>query len=316
MARLGGVAVAGAAYRGVGVPACIASGRARGAAGPVRRRRGDGPRTRRRPGRPSLPGRRRAAGPRRCRRGAGGPWASPAPGCSTGAWPGCGCVPACGRAGWPASAATPSASCGPAPSTGTAPSCSSSLEALFMAAAAGLTPPGRGRAPAFVAAFTLSEAIRMTLALRGLPLGGVFLGQARRSPAGAGPGGWAPAAHGGGVGRGRRGGHLRVRHRSGAALRGAGILVVARPGRACLGSPGARRGPAGARPSGSPWSRAAAGGVSTRSRCHRPASSRRSWRPPSSVEPRARPDPAPGALARGRRGPVGPAAPVPPRTPR
>jgi oxygen-dependent protoporphyrinogen oxidase len=28
MARLGGVAVAGAAYRGVGIPACIASGRA------------------------------------------------------------------------------------------------------------------------------------------------------------------------------------------------------------------------------------------------------------------------------------------------
>jgi oxygen-dependent protoporphyrinogen oxidase len=28
MARLGGIAVAGAAYRGVGIPACIASGRA------------------------------------------------------------------------------------------------------------------------------------------------------------------------------------------------------------------------------------------------------------------------------------------------
>ena len=28
LARLGGVAVAGAAYRGVGIPACIASGRA------------------------------------------------------------------------------------------------------------------------------------------------------------------------------------------------------------------------------------------------------------------------------------------------
>ena len=28
VARLGGIAVAGAAYRGVGIPACIASGRA------------------------------------------------------------------------------------------------------------------------------------------------------------------------------------------------------------------------------------------------------------------------------------------------
>ena len=52
------------------------------------------------------------------------------------------------------------------------------LEALFMAAAAGLTPPRRGRAPAYVAAFTLTEAIRMTWPFGGLPLGGVFLGQA------------------------------------------------------------------------------------------------------------------------------------------
>jgi apolipoprotein N-acyltransferase len=52
------------------------------------------------------------------------------------------------------------------------------VEALFMAAAAGLTPPRRGRAPAYVAAFTLTEAIRMTWPFGGLPLGGVFLGQA------------------------------------------------------------------------------------------------------------------------------------------
>jgi apolipoprotein N-acyltransferase len=52
------------------------------------------------------------------------------------------------------------------------------LEALFMAAAAVLTPPDRGRAPAFVAAFTLTEAVRMTWPIGGLPLGGVFLGQA------------------------------------------------------------------------------------------------------------------------------------------
>jgi apolipoprotein N-acyltransferase len=52
------------------------------------------------------------------------------------------------------------------------------LEALFFAAAALLTPPRRGRAPAFVAAYTLAEAVRMTWPFGGLPLGGVFLGQA------------------------------------------------------------------------------------------------------------------------------------------
>jgi apolipoprotein N-acyltransferase len=52
------------------------------------------------------------------------------------------------------------------------------LEALCIAAAAGLTPPGRGRLPAFVGAATLAEAVRMTWPFGGLPLGGVFLGQA------------------------------------------------------------------------------------------------------------------------------------------
>lgn len=51
------------------------------------------------------------------------------------------------------------------------------VEALFPAAAAALTPPRRGRAPAFVAACTLAEALRMTWPFGGLPLGGVFLGQ-------------------------------------------------------------------------------------------------------------------------------------------
>jgi apolipoprotein N-acyltransferase len=51
------------------------------------------------------------------------------------------------------------------------------LEALFFALAALLTPPRRGRAPAFVAAGTLAEAVRMTWPFGGLPLGGVFLGQ-------------------------------------------------------------------------------------------------------------------------------------------
>ncbi len=52
------------------------------------------------------------------------------------------------------------------------------LEALFFAAAAVLTPPGPGRAPAFVAAGTLAESLRMTWPFGGLPLGGIFLGQA------------------------------------------------------------------------------------------------------------------------------------------
>ena len=52
------------------------------------------------------------------------------------------------------------------------------VEALFFAAAAALTPPVRGRALAFVAACTLAEALRMTWPFGGLPLGGVFLGQA------------------------------------------------------------------------------------------------------------------------------------------
>ena len=52
------------------------------------------------------------------------------------------------------------------------------VEALFFAAAAAATPPRRGRAPAFVGACTLAEAVRMTWPFGGLPLGGVFLGQA------------------------------------------------------------------------------------------------------------------------------------------
>ena len=52
------------------------------------------------------------------------------------------------------------------------------VEALFFAAAAAATPPRRGRALAFVGACTLAEAVRMTWPFGGLPLGGVFLGQA------------------------------------------------------------------------------------------------------------------------------------------
>jgi apolipoprotein N-acyltransferase len=53
------------------------------------------------------------------------------------------------------------------------------VEALFFAAAAAATPPRRGRALAFVAACTLAETIRLAWPFGGLPLGGVFLGQAR-----------------------------------------------------------------------------------------------------------------------------------------
>jgi apolipoprotein N-acyltransferase len=53
------------------------------------------------------------------------------------------------------------------------------VEALFVAVAAGLTPPQVGRAPAFVGAATLLEAARQSWPFGGLPAGGVFLGQAQ-----------------------------------------------------------------------------------------------------------------------------------------
>jgi apolipoprotein N-acyltransferase len=52
------------------------------------------------------------------------------------------------------------------------------FEALFFAVAAACTPPDRGRAIAFVGSCTLAEAARMAWPFGGLPLGGVFLGQA------------------------------------------------------------------------------------------------------------------------------------------
>jgi apolipoprotein N-acyltransferase len=52
------------------------------------------------------------------------------------------------------------------------------VEALFFAAAAAATPPQRGRALGFVGACTLAEAARLSWPFGGLPLGGVFLGQA------------------------------------------------------------------------------------------------------------------------------------------
>jgi len=52
------------------------------------------------------------------------------------------------------------------------------VEALSMAVAALAVPPHRGRLGAFVGAFTLLEAVRMGFPFGGLPVGGVFLGQA------------------------------------------------------------------------------------------------------------------------------------------
>lgn len=52
------------------------------------------------------------------------------------------------------------------------------IEALSMAVAAALVPRDTCRGPAFVGAFTILEAIRMTWPFGGLPIGGVFLGQA------------------------------------------------------------------------------------------------------------------------------------------
>ena len=52
------------------------------------------------------------------------------------------------------------------------------LEALTMALAAACTPRRAGRPGAFVGAFTLLEAVRMAWPFGGLPIGGVYLGQA------------------------------------------------------------------------------------------------------------------------------------------
>lgn len=52
------------------------------------------------------------------------------------------------------------------------------VEALSMAFASALVPSGRGRLLAFGGAFTLLEALRMSWPFGGLPMGGVYLGQA------------------------------------------------------------------------------------------------------------------------------------------
>lgn len=63
-------------------------------------------------------------------------------------------------------------------------------ESAFLAAAAAATPPGRGRAPAWVGAVVLQDWLRLYIPFGGVPLGGIPYGQA------AGP--LAPAARLGG----------------------------------------------------------------------------------------------------------------------
>jgi apolipoprotein N-acyltransferase len=52
------------------------------------------------------------------------------------------------------------------------------VESLTTAGTGALTPPRRGRGPSFVGAATAMEALRMAWPFGGLPVGGVFLGQA------------------------------------------------------------------------------------------------------------------------------------------
>ncbi len=112
------------------------------------------------------------------------------------------------------------------------------LEALFFAVAALLTPPRRGRAPAFIAANTLAEAVRMTWPFGGLPLGGVFLGQADGPllslarlggplllTAGVWAGGVGIATVVRGLATARADRRVGTRSGTGVALRGAAILV-------------------------------------------------------------------------------------------
>jgi apolipoprotein N-acyltransferase len=95
------------------------------------------------------------------------------------------------------------------------------VEALSMAAAAGLVPPARGRIPAFAGAFTLLEAVRMTWPFGGLPIGGVFLGQANGPLLGAarlgGPLLLTALVWVGGAGLGELAVQLVARRRSGRA---------------------------------------------------------------------------------------------------
>jgi apolipoprotein N-acyltransferase len=101
------------------------------------------------------------------------------PRCFTGASRGCGCGAVFGPAGWPAWGCDAIGLFWARAFNWYGAVALIAIEALFFAAAAGATPPRRGRALAFVGACTLAECVRMSWPFGGLPLGGVFLGQAR-----------------------------------------------------------------------------------------------------------------------------------------
>ncbi len=113
-------------------------------------------------------------------RGDSGSWPSRPPACSGGGSAGSGRGPGCGPAGWPVSAATCPGSCGVRSFTLAGAVVLIAVEALFVALACLAVPAGPvvARALAFPAAMTLAEAARQTWPFGGLPIGGVFLGQA------------------------------------------------------------------------------------------------------------------------------------------
>ncbi len=108
------------------------------------------------------------------------------------------------------------------------------VEAVFVALAAAATAPVRGRAPAFVGAATLLEAARQSWPFGGLPVGGVYLGQAGGPLLGAarlgGPLLLTALVFGGGAGLAELAGRLRRTTGGGrAGMAGAvagGVVVV------------------------------------------------------------------------------------------
>ncbi len=235
IARLGGLAVAGAAYHGVGIPACIASGRAAAHALGVT----------------GLPRRGRVAAPSVA---AGVLLAFSLP--PWGWWP-LGLVGAALLywrlaglrlrtriwSGWLAGLGCDVIGLAWARAFNWYGALVLVLfEALSFAAAAALTPPRRGRAPAFVGANTLVEALRMSWPFGGVPLGGVFLGQAGGplvqlarlgGPLLLTAGVWA-----GGVALATAAAWTagRWRHHSGPSLVGVGVMVAGLVALAVLGA--------------------------------------------------------------------------------
>ena len=295
--RLPALAVAGAPYRGVGIPACIGSGReaarrsrwapladitGRDAAAEA----GSSPR----------PWRPESCWPSRSRPSACGRSPSSAPRSSIGASAASASGPGYWPAGWPASAASPSACLGRLLQLvrGGGPRRSSRRSSRRRRRP---PPPGAGRArrPSSGPPPSL-EAARMAWPFGGLPVGGVFLGQAGGPLLAAARLGGPAAAHRARVGRRRR------RWPSSARAPPPGSCAGFRPGR-CPGAGSLprsswwRSGPSGpGRPDGGPAGAAPAGGgrpgrrhpgPHRSSRPAGPGTSAPSWpRPPRSPWPR------------------------------